>query len=129
MAALRRMRRATAARSFKPLGVELRAIPLQAAYSGAKFAIRGFTDSLRVELLHDRSGVHVTMVHLPSVHTAQFDWGRTKLPWLPRPLTPVVKPEIAAEAIVDAIRLRKREVCVGIATLFACGVPSSARLA
>jgi len=70
-----------------------RAIPLQAAYSGAKFAIRGFTDSLRVELLHDRSGVHVTMVHLPSVHTAQFDWGRTKLPWLPRPLTPVVKPE------------------------------------
>jgi NAD(P)-dependent dehydrogenase (short-subunit alcohol dehydrogenase family) len=57
-----------------------RAIPLQSAYCGAKFAIRGFTDSLRTELLHDRSGIRLTMVQLPGLNTTQFTWARTRMP-------------------------------------------------
>src|SRR5207249_301946 len=50
-----------------------RSIPLQAAYCASKHAVQGFTQSLRTELLHDRSGVHVTIVHLPALNTPQFD--------------------------------------------------------
>src|SRR5436309_2826223 len=38
-----------------------RSIPLQSAYCAAKHAIRGFTESLRCELIHDKSEVRVTM--------------------------------------------------------------------
>src|SRR5919206_2083532 len=75
MAALKRMRPRNHG-TIVQVGSALayRAIPLQSAYCGAKFAIRGFTDSLRSELLHDRVDVHLTMVQLPAVNTPQFDW-------------------------------------------------------
>lgn len=90
-----------------------RAIPLQAAYCGAKHAIRGFTDALRCELLHDRSNVHVTMVHLSAFNTPQFDWARNLMPRRPQPVPPIFQPEIAADAIVWAAGHRRREVFVG----------------
>ncbi len=49
-----------------------RSIPLQSAYCGAKHAINGFTSSLRCELLHEKSGIHVTVVQMPAVNTPQF---------------------------------------------------------
>lgn len=90
-----------------------RAIPLQAAYCGAKFAIRGFTDSLRSELLHAGSRVRVTMVQLPALNTPQFSWGRTKLPRHPQPVEPIYQPEVAADAIYWAAHHDRREVWVG----------------
>src|SRR5690606_10360667 len=69
-----------------------RAIPLQAAYCAAKFALRGFTDSLRVELLHDEIDIHVTMVQLPAVNTPQFDWSRTHMPRQAQPVPPIYQP-------------------------------------
>lgn len=90
-----------------------RSIPLQATYCAAKFAIRGFTDALRVELMHADSGVHVTMVQLPGLNTPQFTWVRTSLPKHPRPVPPVFQPEVAADAIVFAATHRRREVWVG----------------
>lgn len=93
-----------------------RAIPLQAPYCGAKFAIRGFTDALRSELIHDRSRVHLTMVQMPAVNTPQFDWCRTRMPRQPQPVPPIFEPEVAARAIVWAARHRHREVWVGLST-------------
>ena len=90
-----------------------RAIPLQAAYCGAKFAIRGFTNSLRAELMHEKSGVHVTMVHLPAVNTPQFDWARTHMKNQPRPVAPVFQPETVADAIYKAAHENKREYWLG----------------
>lgn len=90
-----------------------RAIPLQAAYCAAKHAMRGFTDSLRTELLHDRSKVHVTMVHLSAFNTPQFDWARNLLGKRAQPVPPIFQPELAARAIVWAARHRRREVYVG----------------
>jgi short-subunit dehydrogenase len=94
-----------------------RAIPLQAAYCGAKHAIQGFTESLRCELLHERSGVRVTMVQLPALNTPQFDWGRSRMPRRPQPVPPIYQPEIAADAIVWAADARRREIYVGGSTV------------
>ena len=95
-----------------------RGIPLQSAYCGAKHAIVGFTDALRCELLHDKSSVHLTAVHLPALNTPQFSWCRTRLPRHPQPVKPIYQPEVAAEAIWWAAHHRRREVWVGAPTVF-----------
>ena len=94
-----------------------RAIPLQAAYCGSKFAIRGFTDSVRTELLHEHSHVRITMVQLPAVNTPQFDWCLTRMPDHPQPVPPIFEPEIPAEAIYWAAHHRRRELWVAHSTL------------
>ncbi|HEY7259177.1 MAG TPA: SDR family oxidoreductase [Gaiellales bacterium] len=90
-----------------------RAIPLQAAYCGAKFAVRGFTDSVRTELLHEGSSVWITMVQLPAVNTPQFSWCRTRLPNHPQPVPPIFDPDVPAEAVYWAATHRRRELIVG----------------
>jgi len=94
-----------------------RAIPLQAGYCGAKFAIRGFVDSLRCELRHESSNVAITTVHLPALNTPQFGWVRTRLPRHPQPVPPIYQPEVAARAIVWAASHRRRELWVGAPTV------------
>ncbi len=94
-----------------------RAIPLQSAYCGAKFAMRGFTDSVRTELMHDGSKVWITMVQLPAVNTPQFDWCRTRLPDHPQPVPPIFQPEVPAEAVYWAAHHRRREVEVGFSAV------------
>lgn len=96
-----------------------RSIPLQSAYCGAKHGIKGFTDSVRTELIHSRSNVHITMVQMPALNTPQFDWVRSRLKNRAQPVPPIYQPEVAADAIVWASRHRRREVYVGIPTLIA----------
>ncbi|MEC4723124.1 SDR family oxidoreductase [Noviherbaspirillum sp. CPCC 100848] len=90
-----------------------RSIPLQAPYCGAKSALRGFTDSLRSELIHDGSAVRLTMVQLSAFNTPQFNWGKTCFSRQPQPLPPIYQPELAAEAIYHAVRRPRRELWVG----------------
>jgi hypothetical protein len=90
-----------------------RAIPLQSAYCGAKHAIRAFTDSLRSELLHDKSNVRLTMVQLPALNTPQFTLNLSRLPNHPQLVPPIYQPEVAANAIVWAAYHKRREVYVG----------------
>jgi NAD(P)-dependent dehydrogenase (short-subunit alcohol dehydrogenase family) len=94
-----------------------RGIPLQAPYCGAKHAIEGFSESVRAELLHDRSAVRISMVHLPALNTPQFEIGRTKLSRHPQPVPPIYQPEVAAEAIVWISEHRRRQLYVGAPTL------------
>jgi NAD(P)-dependent dehydrogenase (short-subunit alcohol dehydrogenase family) len=94
-----------------------RAIPLQSAYCGAKFAIRGFTDALRSELEHDGSHVRLTMVQLPAVNTPQFNWARNRLPKRPQPVPPIYQPEAIAREIVRAARHAPRELWIGRSAL------------
>jgi NAD(P)-dependent dehydrogenase (short-subunit alcohol dehydrogenase family) len=118
MAALRHMRprnRGTIVQVGSALAY--RGIPLQAAYCGAKHALRGFTDSLRTELEHSNSAIAVTMVELPAVNTPQFDWARTHMPRRPRPVPPVVQPEAVADQIFRAALDPKREYWLGASTL------------
>lgn len=94
-----------------------RGIPLQSAYCGAKHAIEGFTDSLRAELIHDDSNVHITTVQMPALNTPQFDWVRSRLPKKPQPVPPIYQPEVAARAVYWAAHHRRRELYVGVPTV------------
>lgn len=118
MAALRRMRPRDHG-TIVQVGSALayRSIPLQAAYCGAKAAIRGFTDSLRCELLHDGSSVRLTMVQLPALNTPQFEVARTRLPRRPQPVPPIFDPRLAGDAVVWAVKRHRREVYVGWPTV------------
>ncbi|QBQ55722.1 SDR family oxidoreductase [Nitrosococcus wardiae] len=93
-----------------------RAVPLQASYCAAKYAIRGFTDSLRCELLHEKSQVRVTMVQMPAFNTPQFDWVKSHLSRKAQPMPPVYQPEVAAQAILWAAKHHRRELKVGLPT-------------
>jgi hypothetical protein len=95
-----------------------RAIPLQSVYCGAKYAVRGFTDALRAELLHERCAVKLVMVHLPAVNTPQFDWALNKTGRRPQPMPPIYQPELPARAIFfAATHSQRREIWVGMSTV------------
>jgi len=114
MAALKRMRKRDKGVILQ-VGSALayRAIPLQSAYCGAKHAIQGFSESLRSELIHEKSSIEVIMVQMPALNTPQFDWCRTKMPYKCQPVPPIYQPEVAAEAIVWAASHGPRELNVG----------------
>ena len=94
-----------------------RSIPLQSAYCAAKHAIAGFTDSLRCELIHDRSHVRVTMVQMPALNTPQFGWVKSRLLHKAKPVPPIFQPEVGAKAIYWAAHHRRRELFVGWPTV------------
>jgi NAD(P)-dependent dehydrogenase (short-subunit alcohol dehydrogenase family) len=94
-----------------------RGIPLQAAYCASKHAIQGFCDSLRCELIHDKSNVRVTMIQMPAMNTPQFGWVKSRLPHKAQPVPPIFEPEVAAEAIVYASYHPRREIYVGLPTV------------
>ena len=118
MAALRRMRtrnRGSIVNVGSALGY--RSVPLQSIYCGAKFAIRGFTDSLRSEIIHDKLDVTLTMVDLPAVNTPQFDWARNKMGRKAQPVPPIFQPEVPARAIYFGAMHPRREIWVGFPTV------------
>lgn len=94
-----------------------RGIPLQAAYCAAKHAIQGFCDSLRCELIHQKSKVRVTMIEMPALNTPQFSWVKSRLPHKAQPVPPIFQPEVAAEAIVFASHNSRREIYLGMPTV------------
>lgn len=94
-----------------------RGIPLQSAYCASKHAIQGFVDSLRCELLHDRSKVNVCMIQMPAMNTPQFGWVRSRMPNKAQPVPPIYQPEVAADAIVFASHHDRREIYVGLPTI------------
>lgn len=115
MAALKRMRARNKGHIIQ-IGSALsyRSIPLQSAYCGAKHAMRGFTDSLRSELIHEKVGIDVSMVQLPAFNTPQFLWGKNHTGKKPQPLPPIHDPALAAEAVVWVAKNPQREVWVGV---------------
>jgi short-subunit dehydrogenase len=118
LAALKRMRprnRGTIVQVGSALSY--RAIPLQSAYCAAKFAVRGFTNSLRSELEHEGSCVRLTMVQLPAVNTPQFDWARSRMPNKAQPLAPIFQPEAIAREVVRAAHEAPRELWIGRSAL------------
>jgi NAD(P)-dependent dehydrogenase (short-subunit alcohol dehydrogenase family) len=119
MAALSRMRtrnRGTIVQVGSALGE--RSIPLQSAYCGAKHAINGFTESLRTELMHEGSNIHVTVVQMPAVNTPQFSWVLSRLPNHPQPVPPIYQPEVAARGVVFAAdHPQRKQYWVGASTV------------
>ena len=118
MSALKRMRvrnRGTIVNVGSALAY--RSVPLQSIYCGAKAAIRGFTDSLRSEIIHDKLDVQLTMVDLPAVNTPQFDWALNKMGRKAKPVAPIFEPEVPARAIFFAATHKRRDIWVGWPTV------------
>ncbi|MEX2217361.1 MAG: SDR family oxidoreductase [Phycisphaerales bacterium] len=99
--------------------LSFRSIPLQSAYCAAKHAVAGFTDSLRCELLHRRSRVRLSIVHIPAMNTPHFSWVKSRLPRKAQPVPPIFQPEVAARAIAWAADHDVRDMMVGAPTLAA----------
>src|SRR5436305_7497512 len=96
-----------------------RGIPLQSAYSGAKHAIQGFTEPVRSELLHDKSGVKISMVQLPALNTPQFGWVKSRLPHKAQPMPPIYQPEVIADAVAWVTDHYRRQLFIGMSTVIA----------
>lgn len=95
-----------------------RGIPLQAAYCGAKHAVKGFTESVITELKHERSNVRVCMVQLPGLNTVQFDWNDNEFDEHPQPVAPIFQPELAGRAIAYVVDHPRRNMWVGVSTAY-----------
>ena len=120
MAALRHMRARNAGAIVQvSSALAYRSIPLQSAYCGAKHAIVGFLDSLRCELAHEGSKVHITAVHMPALNTPQFGWVKSRLPNQAQPVPPIFEPEVAADAVFYASKHKRRGLDVGAPTVAA----------
>jgi short-subunit dehydrogenase len=96
-----------------------RSIPLQSAYCASKHAIKGFTDSVRCELIHDHSHVKISMVQLPAGNTPQFTWVKNRLPNKPQPVPPIYQPEVIADAVTYVADHPRRQLYVGMSTVIA----------
>ncbi|HEY1793565.1 MAG TPA: SDR family oxidoreductase [Opitutaceae bacterium] len=96
-----------------------RSIPLQSAYCSSKHAIEGFTESVRCELIHEKSSVRITVVNMPALNTTQFIWTRNRMGRVCRPVGTIFEPEVAARAILFAAEHERREVMVGASTISA----------
>jgi short-subunit dehydrogenase len=94
-----------------------RSIPLQSAYCAGKHAIQGFTESIRSELIHEWSGVRVSVVNMPALNTTQFTWTKNKMAHKARPTGTIFQPEVAADAILFAAEHERREIMVGYTTV------------
>ncbi len=120
LAALRRMLPRNRGRIIQiGSALAVRSIPLQSAYCATKHAIVGFTDSLRCELVHDRSHVKAIVVHMPAMNTPQFTWVKSRMPNLPRPVPPIYAPEVGAKVVLHAALTEspRREYWVGGSTV------------
>jgi short-subunit dehydrogenase len=93
-------------------------IPLQATYCSAKHAVQGFFESLRTELRHRGSPIHLGIVQLPGMNTTQFSWVRLHVPNEPQPVAPIYQPEVGADAVYWAAHNKRRELWVGLPTVY-----------
>lgn len=118
MAALKRMKpRNRGTIILVGSALAFRGIPLQSAYCASKHATNGFFDSVRSELFHDDSNVHLTMVHLSAINTTQFDWVKSRLPKRGKPMGKIYQPEVPARAIYYAAHHKRRSIFVGMGPL------------
>ena len=95
-----------------------RGIPLQAAYCGAKHAVKGFTESVMAELKHEHSHVRLCMVELPGLNTTQFSWNKNTMDADPQPVPPIYQPEVAARVVRRIAAHPRRNSWVGIPTAY-----------
>ncbi|WP_027134935.1 SDR family oxidoreductase [Geminicoccus roseus] len=89
------------------------AIPLLSAYAASKHAVKGFTDGLRMELLHAGTPVSVTLVKPSGIGTPFPQHARNHLDSEPAVAPPVYAPEVVARAILHAAEHQVRDVVVG----------------
>jgi short-subunit dehydrogenase len=97
-------------------------VPLQGMYSASKHAVKGFTNSLRLELEEEHSNISVTLIKPAAIDTLFVDHAKSYLTVEPNLPPPIYAPEAVADAILNAAQVPRRDVYVGAAAkLFAAG--------
>ncbi|MFL6375711.1 MAG: SDR family oxidoreductase [Pyrinomonadaceae bacterium] len=76
------------------------AIPLQGIYTASKHAVKGLTDSLRMELEADGLPISVTLIQPTAIDTPYPQNAKNYLPYEPTLPAPMYAPELVAEAIL-----------------------------
>lgn len=94
-------------------GFSDRAAPLQGIYSASKHAVKGFTDSLRMELEKEGAPVSVTLIKPSSVNTMLTEHATNYLEVRPRLPPPVYAPQVVAKAILHAAEHPVRDLYAG----------------
>lgn len=114
-AALPHLRRAGGGGAIVNVGSVLsdRAVPLQSTYCATKHAVKGFTEAVRMELEHERTGIHLTLIKPAVINTPYYNHARTRMGVEPRAMFPVYEPSLVAEAIVYAAAHPVRDIVVG----------------
>lgn len=87
-------------------------VPLQGMYSASKHAVKGFTDALRIELLHDEVPVTVTLIQPGATDTPFPQHARNYMDREPALPTPLDDPFHVAEKILEAATSEKRAIRV-----------------
>src|SRR4051812_22478147 len=91
------------------------AAPLLGMYVASKHAVKGFTDSLRIEIAEmDKAPVSITLIQPTAVHTPFPENAKNYLEKEAKLPTPQIDPEDVAEAIVSAAEKPVRAVKVGM---------------
>lgn len=90
-----------------------RSVPLQSAYCASKHGVKGFSESLRLEMKREHSGIAVCLVMPSSINTPFFRHARSKVGVMPMPIPPTYEPAVVADALVAVAQVPRREVVVG----------------
>jgi len=104
--------------------------PILSSYTASKHAVKGFIDSLRIELIHDKAPVSVTLIQPSGINTPFSDHALNMMDEKAKVPQPVYSPDVVAEAICHAAEHPTRDMIVGGAgramTLFAALAPNLA---
>lgn len=88
-------------------------VPVLGAYAATKHAVKGFTDSLRQEMIEEGAPVHITLIKPAGIHTPFGDHSKNYMDAASLVPPPVYAPEVVAEAVLAAAEKPIREVIVG----------------
>lgn len=92
--------------------------PILASYNASKHAVKGFTDSFRIELQANDEPVSVTLIQPSAIGTPFPQHARNTTGYRARLPKPIYAPEVVARAILDAAQHQRRDVVVGGAGKF-----------
>ncbi len=87
--------------------------PLLAPYNASKHAVKGFTDSLRIEMMMNKFPISVTLIKPSAIGTPFPEHGRNMTGYQARLPDPIYAPNVVAKAILDAAQNRRRAITVG----------------
>jgi NAD(P)-dependent dehydrogenase (short-subunit alcohol dehydrogenase family) len=90
-----------------------RSIPIQGTYCASKHAVKGYTDSLRMELEKEGVPISVTLIKPSAIDTPYKEHARNYLAVKPKNPPPVYAPDLVANAILHCAEHPKRDVVIG----------------
>lgn len=96
-----------------------RAAPVQGMYSASKHAVKGFTDSLRVDIEKENVPISMTLVYPAAVDTMLTNHARNYMRHETELPPPLFAPEVVAEAILHAAQHPQRDIYIGAAARLA----------